>query len=170
MAEIDWKTRLVLWNQYEILSQLNPGEERHYRRFQEILSKGFEGEYELQSHLRTGGMTLSAEACELVRDVISMFQVLQQSVQVSGESVGLDVESFLFRGFSSAYERPSLDYALFLRREGRFPEIRVATEDLASGSPMLGRYVSAMGAYNDMDRPVLMDSGELEQVLERLIA
>lgn len=75
---MDKTTRLILWNQYEILKHLNAGNPRDYELKQEIVSSGFSREYheiftpiseeEADSHMQQETL-----------DILGMFRALDRT-------------------------------------------------------------------------------------------
>jgi uncharacterized protein YfbU (UPF0304 family) len=71
--------RVMLANQYKILSLLDPGDSDYHDTMCEALEKGFESYYGDQITNAAYPNTLSPEDSALVTDAMSMYDALQNS-------------------------------------------------------------------------------------------
>jgi uncharacterized protein len=132
--------RLLLTNQYRILSLLDQSNADHYDKLREALEKGYVASYrdDLFAGIRDG---LSAEQCAFVVEVMNMYDALQRSYDALDEKQGIEEERTKFPGFESDYEIAQLGYARFVvEREGRFGHLKSVRADFISHRPMLDRY------------------------------
>jgi uncharacterized protein YfbU (UPF0304 family) len=132
--------RLLLSNQYRILSLLDQSNADHYDKLRDALEKGYVASYreDLFAGLRDG---LSVEQCAFVVEVMNMYDALQRSYDALDDKQGIEEERTKFPGFESDYELAQLGYARFVvEREGRFGHLKSVRADFISHTPMLDRY------------------------------
>lgn len=138
--------RLILANQYRILDALDP--EAEHGEELNILSHGFEGEYE-----RLVGWILDplpATACHRVLDILDMYAWLQSEAVRLGVVEAIPEQDLLFPGFDGNDEPQYMAFAEFLmEKQKRFTYVKVRRTDggvdLNSHFPMLPRYDAMLG-------------------------
>ena len=128
--------RLILRNQYEILSLLAPdrGSKDSHERAIEILESGYESHYsELMSWPIEG---LSLEDSSFVSDVLDMFDNVVKAVSENGIEVPREHKFHAeFKGFDERCDGKFTEYAKFLvRKQRRFQ--RFKDLDFISDSPV----------------------------------
>jgi len=139
-VELNKFERLLLMNQYRILSLLDQSNADHYNKLRDALENGYVASY--QDDLFAGILDgLSVEQCTFVREVMNMYDALQRSYDALDEKQGIEEERTKFPGFDSDYELEHLGYARFVvEREGRFSRLKPFSADFISHTPMLDRY------------------------------
>jgi uncharacterized protein len=139
-VELNKFERLLLMNQYRILSLLDQGNADHYNKLRDALENGYVASY--QDDLFAGILDgLSMEQCTFVREVMNMYDALQRSYDALDDKQGIEEERTKFPGFDSDYELEHLGYARFVvEREGRFSYLKLHSQDFNSHTPMLDQY------------------------------
>ena len=138
--ELNRFERLLLMNQYRILSLLDQSKADHYDKLRDALEGGYVASYrdDLFAGMRDG---LSAEQCAFVVEIMHMYDALQRSYDALDDKQGIEEERTKFPGFESDYELAHLGYARFVvEREGRFGHLKSVRADFISHTPMLDRY------------------------------
>jgi uncharacterized protein YfbU (UPF0304 family) len=139
-VELNKFERLLLMNQYRILSLLDQSNADHYNKLRDALENGYVASYrdDLFAGIRDG---LSVEQCAFVLEVMNMYDALQRSYDALDDKQGIEEERTKFPGFESDYEIAHLGYARFVvEREGRFSHLKSFRADFISHTPMLDQY------------------------------
>jgi uncharacterized protein YfbU (UPF0304 family) len=138
--ELDKFERLLLMNQYRILSLLDQSNADHYDKLHDELKNGYVASY--QDDLFAGILDgLSLEQCAFVVEVMSMYEALQRCYDALDDKQGIEEERTKFPGFDSNYEPAHLGYARFVvEREGRFSHLKTFSADFISHTPMVDEY------------------------------
>ena len=138
--ELNKFERLLLMNQYRILSLLDQSNADHYDKLRDALENGYVASY--QDDLFAGMLDgLSVEQSAFVLEVMSMYDALQRSYDALDDKQGIEEERTKFPGFDSDYERAHLGYARFVvEREGRFSRLKSHSRDFIGHTPMLDEY------------------------------
>lgn len=108
------KDRLILFNQYEILKNLNPDEKKYYEIKQDIIEQGFVYDYnELDSFLWEETPT---SVSEFVYEVLQMYRCIRDSYYNYDEEDKKEFEKLdpKFQGFDGNEESEYYTYACFL--------------------------------------------------------
>ena len=138
--ELNKFERLLLMNQYRILSLLDQSNPDHYDKLRDALENGYVASY--QDDLFAGMLDgLSVEQSAFVLEVMSMYDALQRSYDALDDKQGIEEERTKFPGFDSDFELAQLGYARFVvEREGRFSHLKPASADFISHTPMVDQY------------------------------
>ena len=159
MSDISPTERLILANQYRILSTAAP-REANYEEFIEILENGYEGEYDrVLAHVEPN--RLSAEDCALVNDTLLMMSWLLHYRRKSNAKL----DEFVRPGFDANTEHDHLSYARFLfKRAGRrgFPGIKGVVD---SHGPRLERYRSMVKAWQASKDLLELTKADIDRIL-----
>ena len=138
--ELNKFERLLLMNQYRILSLLDQSKADHYNKLREALENGYVASY--QGDLFAGLLDgLSVEQCAFVLELLNMYDAIQRSYDALDDKQGIEEERTKFPGFESDYELAPLGYARFVvEREGRFSHLKSHSRDFIGHTPMLDEY------------------------------
>jgi uncharacterized protein len=139
-VELNKFERLLLMNQYRILSLLDQSKADHYNKLREELENGYVASYQddLFAGIRDG---LSVQQSAFVLEVMSMYDALQRSYDALDDKQGIEEERTKFPGFDSDFELAHLGYARFVvERERRFSDLKPFSADFISHTPMLDQY------------------------------
>ncbi|WP_146548172.1 YfbU family protein [Rummeliibacillus suwonensis] len=131
-SSLSIKDRLIIANQYEILSRLteDPHEKKQFENFRDIFTAGFSRYYSLATEYFSD--ELSDEECKFVIDVLSLYRDLYYSREhsVKAKEV-IDEKDVLFNGFdlNDETEVKYLSFYEFLVKQlGRYEEIKELME------------------------------------------
>jgi uncharacterized protein YfbU (UPF0304 family) len=131
--------RLMLANQFKILSVLDPDEAEYYDRVREALNDGFVSAYQDAFNQIYDG--LSREDCRLVNDAFCVYDAIQRSYKKLTDTNGIEESAVGFPGFDGNNETSFMAYAEFVReREGRFDYLIVDSDGMNSHWPYVGKY------------------------------
>lgn len=163
--EITSAQRLILSNQYLIMSQLSPESAEKYRRLQTIVECG----YSLQMlELEKDFGSISEESCRQVIDIMEMYHALQESYNISGPSQCHDVDSrrLQFWGFDAATETHLMHYVRFLTdNEGLYPQFEKAQHHFNSQTPMLEKYQRMLVSWHLCPRQYHLCAAEMNKII-----
>ncbi|NMT92609.1 YfbU family protein, partial [Vibrio alginolyticus] len=101
--------RLILSNQYNLMSQLDPNNAAKYKRLQTIVERG----YELQMReLNKDFGCLSEAECREIIDIMEMYHAMQESNNMldAEERSKVDQRRLQFLGFDIATEAQQVHY------------------------------------------------------------
>lgn len=121
--ELSKKDRLILFNQYEILKNLNPDEKKYYETNQEIIQEGFVYDYHLLDSFLYE--ETPASVSEFVYEVLQMYRCIRDSYHNYDEKDKEEFEKLdpKFRGFDGNEESEYYTYACFLLEKlGKYEE------------------------------------------------
>jgi len=138
--------RLLLSNQFAILAALFPDEATEYERMKEAVDSGYELEFErLAQHVYADG--LSADACQEVLEILSMFDYLKQGFERLSDKSGIDEHDITFAGFDGNNEVSYMGYAEYFCRQGRFGSLNI--QDFNSHFPAIELYRRMLQAHRE---------------------
>jgi len=141
---LEIKDRLILKNQYTILSEVHPHERDYYLRMVEVLERGYEAEYsDLISHF---SQVFREDESSFVIDVLDMHTQFEWAKEQGVEIPSAHAFFFNFTGFDGNNELPYMSYAAFqINQEGHWD--RLKGKDLNSHMPTIDRYVKMLTAW-----------------------
>lgn len=112
--------RMMLINQYEILSRLNPGEVENYQESITVLSNGYELHYDnLMPFLSIGEKVVTIEESREVVDILEMFRRIKWAYDALSDKPEIEEWRMSFSGFDGNEESKYLAYAEWYCRRGR---------------------------------------------------
>ncbi|MGF1682653.1 YfbU family protein [Photobacterium minamisatsumaniensis] len=156
--------RLILSNQYYLMSQMNPENEAKYRRLQTIVERG----YGLQMReLDKDFGDLPEQACRNVIDFMEMYHALQESFKMLSDEnqQQVDQRRLQFLGFDIATESQLVHYVRFLaEEEGLYPQFDKADHHFNSQIPMLEKYQRMLQAWRGCPRQYHLCATEIQQI------
>lgn len=156
--------RLILSNQYFLMSQLDPTHAAKYRRLQTIVERG----YGLQMReLDKDFGELSEQDCRQVIDFMEMYHAMQESYKMlAGENQGqVDERRLQFLGFDAATEAQLVHYVRFLtEEEDLYPQFDKALHMFNSQVPMLAKYQRMLQTWRNCPRQYHLSVTEIQQI------
>ncbi|WP_394248299.1 YfbU family protein [Vibrio profundi] len=156
--------RLILSNQYHLMSQMDPENSAKYQRLQTIVERG----YELQMReLNKEFGCLSEVECREIIDIMEMYHAMQESNKMLTDSERLDVDQrrLQFLGFDIATEAQAVNYVRFLvDSEGLYPQFDKADHHFNSHVPMLEKYRRMLTTWRNCPRQYHLCATELSQI------
>jgi uncharacterized protein len=168
MALFTYSERVILVNQYKILSILEPSNAKHYASLIQILSEGFESRYS-DCSMEVYPQTLSEEDCHDVSSTLQMFWDLQRDFVA--RNPGKDSKHLNFPGYSGNEETSQLGYVAFLiDTEKKFQGLRFGQDRFNSHSPAVDVYKRMRTAYDRIRKEAEYELNNLtnEQIQEIL--
>jgi uncharacterized protein YfbU (UPF0304 family) len=159
--------RLILSNQYKMMTMLDPDNAERYRRLQTIIEKGFG----LQMRELDRDFTdLSEETCRSIINIMEMYHALQVSnVNLRDhlkEKADIDERRLSFLGFDAATEARYLSYVRFLvNTEGRYTHFDSGTHGFNSQTPMWDKYLRMLEVWQACPRQYHLCAIEIVQII-----
>ncbi|QXO19081.1 MULTISPECIES: YfbU family protein [Vibrio] len=157
--------RLILSNQYQLMSQLDPANAAQYKRLRTIVERG----YELQMReLNKEFGCLSEAQCREVIDIMEMYHAMQESHNLLKDAERADVDSrrLNFLGFDLAAEASLVNYVRFLvNSEGLYPQFEQGDHHFNSQVPMLDKYRRMLVTWHTCPRQYHLSAAELRQIV-----
>lgn len=155
--------RLILSNQYKMMTMLDPENADRYRRLQTIIERGFG--LQMRELDRDFG-ELSESTCRTVIDIMEMYHALQVSYGNMSDAQGVDLRRVQFLGFDAATEARYLSYVRFMvNTEGRYTHFDSGTHGFNSQTPMWDKYVRMLGIWRACPRQYHLSAVEISQII-----
>lgn len=156
--------RLILSNQYYLMSQLKPENEAKYSRLQTIVERG----YELQMReLDKQFGKITEEECREVINIMEMYHAMQESNKMLTEKDRnqVDQRRLQFLGFDIASEHQLVNYVRFLvDSEGLYPQFDKSDHHFNAQMPMLDKYRRMLTTWRNCPRQYHLSSTEFTQI------
>ncbi len=156
--------RLILSNQYTLMSQLDPANAAKYKRLQTIVERG----YELQMcELNKEFGSLSDKQCREVIDTMEMYHAMQESYNLLEERERKDVDArrLNFLGYDIASEAQLVNYVRFLvSTEGLYPQFDQGDHHFNSQTQMQQKYHRMLVSWRSCPRQYHLSASELRQI------
>lgn len=140
--------RLILSNQYKMMTMLDPANAERYRRLQTIIERGYG--LQMRELDREFG-ELKEETCRTIIDIMEMYHALHVSWSNLQDQQSIDERRVTFLGFDAATEARYLGYVRFMVNvEGPIPiltlELTVLTPRRQCGKNISACLMSGMPA------------------------
>jgi uncharacterized protein YfbU (UPF0304 family) len=156
--------RLILSNQYYLMSQLRPENEAKYSRLQTIVERG----YELQMReLDKQFGKITEEECREIINIMEMYHAMQESNKMLNENdrKGVDQRRLQFLGFDIASEHQLVNYVRFLvDSEGLYPQFDKSDHHFNAQMPMLDKYRRMLTTWRNCPRQYHLSTAEFVQI------
>ena len=156
--------RLILSNQYYLMSQMDPENSAKYQRLQTIVERGYE--LQMRELNKEFGCLTEAECREII-DIMEMYHAMQESnkMLVDEERKEVDQRRLQFLGFDIASEAQIVHYVRFLTdSEGLYPQFDKADHHFNSQMPMLDKYRRMLTTWRNCPRQYHLCATELSQI------
>lgn len=156
--------RLILSNQYQLMSQLDPQNIEKYTRLKLIVERG----YALQMReLDKDFGELTEATCRNVIDIMEMYHALQESHNLLKDGhIDIDARRLQFWGFDSATEAPLMHYVRFLIDfEGMYLQFDKAQHHFNSQTPMLEKYQRMLKNWHNCPRQYHLSATEINNII-----
>ena len=156
--------RLILSNQYYLMSQMDPENSAKYQRLQTIVERGYE--LQMRELNKEFGCLTEAECREII-DIMEMYHAMQESNKMLAEQERAEVDQrrLQFLGFDIASEAQSVHYVRFLvDSEGLYPQFDKADHHFNSQMPMLEKYRRMLTTWRNCPRQYHLCATELSQI------
>ncbi|WP_314915148.1 YfbU family protein [Acinetobacter harbinensis] len=153
LTKLDVKDRLILINQYKILSKLEPTEANYYKELIEILENGYEIFYSLLNQWIDEEMP--RDKSRLVLDILDLYRALEDLKRKTKDDRLLKHFYGKFNGFDGNNESEYLSFTRFLIEvQGKFQEQKqyyYENDHLNSHCPMLDKYERMLATIKEKD-------------------
>ncbi|MFS1440321.1 hypothetical protein CWO17_10805 [Vibrio sp. 10N.286.45.A3] len=156
--------RLILSNQYYLMSQMDPENSAKYQRLQTIVERGYE--LQMRELNKEFGCLTEAECREII-DIMEMYHAMQESNKMLAEQERAEVDQrrLQFLGFDIASEAQIVHYVRFLvDSEGLYPQFDKADHHFNSQMPMLDKYRRMLTTWRNCPRHYHLCATELSQI------
>lgn len=164
--ELTLKDKLLLINQYRILSKLSPEDAEHYEESIEILTSGYRYLYGSLANWIDDEMP--EEKSRFVMDVLSMYR----AIHFSGKDLdGAITEQpmFTFSGFDGNEEGEYHSFTRFcILTQNKFAEQKPSEDQMGgfnSHSPMIPRYSELLSRWDAMGRPHQLTPEQISKII-----
>lgn len=155
--------RLILSNQYKMMTMLDPDNAERYHRLQTVIERGFG--LQMRELDREFG-ELSETTCRTIIDIMEMYHALQVSYGNMNDPQAIDGRRVQFLGFDAATEARYLSYVRFMvNTEGRYTHFDCGTHGFNSQTPMWDKYVRMLGIWRACPRQYHLSAVEINQVI-----
>ncbi|NLS11330.1 YfbU family protein [Vibrio sp. SM6] len=157
--------RLILSNQFTLMTQLDPDNAAKYSRLKTIVERGYE--LHMRELDKEFGCLKEAE-CREVIDVMELYHAMQESYNLLPETAQSDVDKrrLQFLGFDCATEAQLVRYVRFLvDTEGLYPQFDQGEHRFNSQTPMLEKYRRMLKSWRNCPRQYHLSSAELRQIM-----
>ncbi|CAM2972662.1 YfbU family protein [Vibrio rarus] len=156
--------RLILSNQYYLMSKLSPENQDKYERLQVIVERG----YGLQMReLDKDFGAISEDGCREVIDIMEMYHAMQESFNILNvsEQGNVDKRRLSFLGFDIASEANIVNYVRFLTdSEGLYPQFDKGDHHFNAQMPMLDKYRRMLATWRNCPRQYHLCATEISQI------
>lgn len=159
--------RLILANQYKILSYVDTNESDGWAQLSDQLRAGHAWLYEDQLGMMMSPVLPQADA-DFVIKVLGIYSDMRDSLGALDDKSGITEHNVYFPGFdgNDRDEVMLLSFTEALRRDGRFSQTIPAGRDLNSHCPTLRGYRRMVGQWEEMGRPRYpLDKGQIEALV-----
>ncbi|CAH8197593.1 MULTISPECIES: YfbU family protein [Vibrio] len=156
--------RLILSNQYFLMSQMDPNNANKYKRLQTIIERGYE--LQMRELNKEFGCLTEAE-CREVIDILEMYHAMQESHKMLADCDGKEVDQrrLQFLGFDIAREAQLVHYVRFLvDSEGLYTQFDKADHHFNSQMPMLDKYRRMLTTWRNCPRQYHLSAAEFKQI------
>jgi uncharacterized protein YfbU (UPF0304 family) len=146
------KDRLILANQYEILSKLDENESDTYVLLAKSLRDGHKWLYQTQLENMLSE-NLSDEETQHVLDIAGLYGTLKDSYSRISDKSGIDEELLDFPGFDGNNEYELLNFANALVENGRY-EVTLEPKGKNSHMPTTETYRRMIAKWRELGEPI----------------
>ena len=156
--------RLILSNQYYLMSQMDPANAEKYQRQQLIVERGYE--LQIRELDKDFGCITEAECREII-DFMEMYHAMQESYNmlVPECQAKVDARRLQFLGFDIATEAQQVNYVRFLTAsEGLYPQFDKADHHFNSQMTMTDKYRRMLTTWRNCPRQYHLCSTEMAQI------
>ncbi|GKX54138.1 UPF0304 protein [Leminorella grimontii] len=159
--------RLILSNQYKMMTMLDPENAERYRRLQTIVERGFG--LQMKELEREFG-ELTEETCRTIINIMEMHHALRVSFENLRDHLKdkaeIDERRIAFLGFDAATEARYLSYVRFLvNTEGRYTHFDSGTHGFNSQTKMWDKYQRMLAIWQSCPRQYHLCAIEISQII-----
>ncbi|MBS0846817.1 YfbU family protein [Citrobacter sp. JGM124] len=161
--EMTHAQRLILSNQYKLMTMMDPENAERYHRLQTIVERG----YGLQMReLDSEFGALKEATCRAIIDIMEMFHALQVSRANLKDSSDIDERRVAFLGFDAGLESEILNYVRFLVTiEKRYTHFSPGADNFNAQTPMWDKYIRMQAIWHACPRQYHLSANEIKQII-----
>lgn len=156
--------RLILSNQYYLMSRLTPDNSEKYQRLQTIVERG----YGLQmQELNKEFGCITEDECREIINIMEMYHAMQESNKMLGDAErnNVDQRRLMFLGFDIASEAQQVNYVRFLvESEGLYTQFEKGDHHFNAQMPMLDKYRRMLTTWQNCPRQYHLSAAEFKQI------
>ena len=155
--------RLILSNQYKMMTMLDPDNAERYRRLQTIIERGYG--LQMRELDREFGQ-LTEETCRTVIDIMEMYHAMHASWTNLKDNQSIDERRVTFLGFDAATEARFLGYVRFMVNvEGRYALFDSGTHGFHAQTTMWEKYQRMLKVWQSCPRQYHLSANEIAQII-----
>ncbi|CAK9885454.1 MAG: hypothetical protein XXXJIFNMEKO3_01853 [Candidatus Erwinia impunctatus] len=155
--------RLILSNQYKMMSMLDLVNAERYRRHQTIIERGYG--LQMRELDREFG-ELSESVCRSIIEIMELYHALHVSWTNLKDPSAIDSRRLLFLGFDAATEARFLGYVRFMvNTEGRYTHFDSGTHGFNAQTPMWDKYQRMLSVWQTCPRQYHLSANEIDQII-----
>ena len=155
--------RLILSNQYKMMTMLDPDNAERYRRQQTIVERGYG--LQMRELDREFG-ELSEETCRIVINIMELHHAMHVSWTNLKDRSALDERRLAFLGFDAATEARYLGYVRFMVNiEGRYTHFDSGSHGFNAQTPMWEKYQRMLTVWQTCPRQYHLSANEIAQII-----
>ena len=161
------KERLILINQYKILSKLCPDDSEHYNELREILEDGYEIFYSQIDEWISQDMSKSEG--EFVLEILNLYRAIEDYKRMSKDQEIINKSYSYFRGFDGNNEGQYMQFSRFLiNKQNKFSEQKDylrKNDNLNSHTPMISIYKRMLSKWKHIGKPWNLSAQHINDIL-----
>lgn len=161
--EMSHAQRLILSNQYKLMSLLDPDNLERYRRLQTIVERGYG--LQMRELDREFG-ELPESVCRTLIDIMEMHHALHVSWTNLKDPSEIEARRLQFLGFDAATEARFLGYVRFMVQvEGRYTQFDAGSHGFNAQTPMWEKYQRMLAVWHTCPRQYHLSANEIAQII-----
>jgi uncharacterized protein YfbU (UPF0304 family) len=163
MMEMTHAQRLILSNQYQMMTIMDPANADRYRRLQTIVERGFGLQ---MRELDKDFGALTEDTCRTLIDIMEMHHAMQVSFSNLEDAPGVDPRRLEFLGFDAATESRYLSYVRFMvNSEGRYTDFDAGTHGFNAQTKMWEKYQRMLAVWHGCPRQYHLSAVEIARII-----
>ena len=144
--------RLILSNQYKMMTMLDPANAERYRRLQTIIERGYG--LQMRELDREFG-ELKEETCRTIIDIMEMYHALHVSWSNLQDQQSIDERRVTFLGY----------VRFMVNVEGRYTHFDAGTHGFNAQTPMWEKYQRMLNVWHACPRQYHLSANEINQII-----
>ncbi|ACX81562.1 YfbU family protein [Aggregatibacter actinomycetemcomitans] len=161
--EMSTTQRLILANQYKLMSLLDCDNAAKYQRLETIVKGGFALEL---NTLENDFTNISERECQIVLDTLEMYKALQISYNNLENKSELSEHRLQFVGYCAIREKKYLSYLRFITGvEGKYQEFMRCEHGCDSQTPMWDKYSRMLEVWRACPHEYHLSMVEIQNIL-----
>ena len=160
--------RVMLINQYRILSKINPNEANYYEELIEILENGYSVFYSMIDDFVYDEAPV--EEGKFVLDILQLYRMIDDYIRDNEEHPFKEHHWIPFKGFDGNNEFRYMSFARFLiLNQGKFTEQKKffsANDSLNSHTRTVDKYRRMMDRWEECDDKYNLSEEDISQILD----